>query len=125
MKKKKQYNRKSYKHKNQPDDAITSKDTFFFQVTACGIITLGIFLLVLLSPNSESIRYTIGNILHNQDFFYVGGLFSNNTEASNEIYQFHQENLEHQEHIVEDFRIDESLLDDIAFRKQDSLGYVE
>lgn len=103
----KRYTNSSRYSDNEP---LTYKDTFFFQVTACGIITLGILVLVMFSPNSYAIRNQIVHTIHTADVWSFAVLTPPETVMQNN-------STAQPEHIAEDFRIDERLLDDVAFRR--------
>ena len=95
---------------HQTEPPMTYKDTFFFQVTACGILTLGILVLAMFSPNSYNIRSQIVRTIHTTDFWSVTDFATSGYATPSTGYP---------DHIAEDFRIDERLLDSVAFRRNE------
>ena len=105
--------RRAHTNRHMDNEPLTYKDTFFFQVTACGIITLGILVLVMFSPNSYAIRNQIVHTIHTADVWSFAVLTPPEQVMQN------SEPIQ-PEHVVEDFRIDERLLDDVAFRRNEA-----
>lgn len=99
------------RHNQSPTvgEGLSYKDTFFFQVTACGILTLGILVLVMLSPNSYAIRHQIVHTIHTADVWSLALLIAPDTDRASEEVS-----------VTEDFRIDEQLLEDVAFRRNEA-----
>lgn len=92
------YKNKRYNKKYRSTGSSNLSELIFIQLTACGIVMLGLLVLFILSPASLEIRAGIEGVLNNTDFFVA------------------DINLNAQHHIPEDFSIDESLLDEVEWR---------
>ena len=108
----------SYSYKKKPTPSFFNlKETFFVQITACGILTLGILVFVMLSPTSTNLRSGITYTLADNNFFGPHIPLLNTATLQNPQPQ----EAPLQGHQPQDFSIDESLLDDVNWRRDTTL----
>ena len=100
--------RTSYSRSTRPTqapDRAGLKDLVFFQATACGILVLGLLVLVMISTNAPTLRDTIASAIGSNELTlpaFEQTLVQPDTEPAM---------------TPTDFDIDEALLDDVIWRQ--------
>lgn len=103
----------SYKNKRyyKKEKRISfAKETFFVQLTACGILILGLLVFMITSPTASEVRSYINEVITSRDFLQPSII-----ELVQNIAFIQQPQ---EVHTPQDFSIDEEVLEDLQWRRE-------